>query len=278
MMRAFVQGLAVLVLAGFAFSQAARAGDNPSAAANFTGDIAINYALQTDGSVWPHLYAIKTIDPKTGVFSGTGEFVPDGSYAEIITGKLAGNKISFHVVYTGTNAGYYADAVGTIDQNGRLSGTATSPGQILTWVGVRPQPAVCPPVAAAPAPAAYEYEPVAPAPRSLALAGSYAIDYTLLADGSIWSHRYTIDSMDLATGEFSGIGHGVPDASYVEILTGRLVGNDISFHIFYIGTNAGYFADAVGKIDQYGHLSGTATSPGQSLTFTCTSGQVVQGP
>jgi len=44
--------------------------------------------------------------------------------------------------------------------------------------------------AAAPAPAAYEYEPVAPAPRSLALAGSYAIDYTLLADAEKLRNGY----------------------------------------------------------------------------------------
>lgn len=99
------------------------------------GDIAIDYTL-LGGGVWSHLYTIQTFDAATGAFSGFGHYIPDASYTEIITGSVTGNTVSFHVLYTGTNANYTVDAMGTIDPNGQLTGIAISPGQSFTWIGV----------------------------------------------------------------------------------------------------------------------------------------------
>jgi hypothetical protein len=268
MARTLIRVIIVLALACFAMANVSHAGGNEPRAGTLSGDIAIDYTLLADGSLWKHVYTIDTMNPTTGEFSGTGHYVPDACYVEIITGRLVGAEITFHILYVGSNSGYTVDAVGTLDDNGQLSGTAASPGQAFTWTGSRAHPLFP------------EKQPVAcdDEPPAWTLAGDYAIDYTLLADGSLWKHLYTIDTMNASTGEFSGTGHGVPDASYVEIITGRLVGKDISFHILYVGTNAGYTADAVGTIDDSGQLSGTATSPGQSLAWIGARAAAIQGP
>ena len=75
-------------------------------------------------------------DPVCGVgsaFEGFGIFVPDTLYTWTVTGTVAGNAVSFHILYTGTNAGYYVDAVGTIADDGTMSGTWSNPSQSGTW-------------------------------------------------------------------------------------------------------------------------------------------------
>ncbi len=103
--------------------------------------------------------------------------------------------------------------------------------------------------------------------RPAALPGTVAIDYTLIEDGSIWSHAYKIDKFDPGSGKFSGAGHFIPDPSYTETITGAVVGNFVTFHILYTGTNANYQVDAMGMLDDTGHLRGVAVSVGQSFTW-----------
>ena len=82
----------------------------------------------------PHLINITWQDWLTGAFSGTGYYTEDPTYTWTVTGQVTGDTVAMHILYTGTNAGYYVDAVGTIDSSGHLSGTATdSIGQPFTW-------------------------------------------------------------------------------------------------------------------------------------------------
>lgn len=70
----------------------------------------------------------------TGDFSGTGYYIADPGYTWNISGNTLANAIDFQLLYTGTMAGYTLDAVGTINENGRMSGTATdSLGRTFTW-------------------------------------------------------------------------------------------------------------------------------------------------
>src|SRR5205814_4492030 len=67
-------------------------------------------------------------------FSGTGTYDADPSYTWTVTGTVAGNAVSFHIVYTGTGAGYFVNGSGTIASDGSISGTALdSNGLSLTW-------------------------------------------------------------------------------------------------------------------------------------------------
>lgn len=70
----------------------------------------------------------------TGDFSGTGYYIADPSYTWNITGNTMGNDITFGLLYTGTLAGYTLDATGTINENGRMTGTATDVyARTFTW-------------------------------------------------------------------------------------------------------------------------------------------------
>jgi hypothetical protein len=133
--------IAVFVLSFFVFAGVVSACGKPEPKPNWKpdcgwnvkGDYTIDYTLTNDGT-YSHVYTIDTVNRFTGDFSGTGHYVPDPSYTEVITGKVTGSNIVFHVLYTGSNAGYTVDATGTIADDGTLSGTATGPGQTFTWV------------------------------------------------------------------------------------------------------------------------------------------------
>lgn len=84
-------------------------------------------------------------------------------------------------------------------------------------------------------------------------------------------HTYSITSMNVATGDFSGTGSYNPDPSYTENISGTVSNSNIVFNVLYTGTNAGYTVDATGTISTTGILSGTATSStGQTFTFVST--------
>ena len=132
-MRKFIVPAVCCILASTTFAHTpCRAPARPPALA---GDIAIDYNL-LGGGVWHHIYTIESFDPSTGAFSGTGHIIPDPSFTEIITGTVRGNQVTFHILYTGANPNYTVDAMGTIDDNGHLSGLAVSPGQGFTWTGI----------------------------------------------------------------------------------------------------------------------------------------------
>ena len=81
----------------------------------------ITYTLDNVG--YTHTYTLT--NGNNGAFSGTGSYNPDPSYTEDITGNVTGNAVTFHVLYTGTSAGYTLDATGAVSNTGVISGTAT---------------------------------------------------------------------------------------------------------------------------------------------------------
>ncbi len=59
----------------------------------------------------------------TNGFPGSGTYDPDPNYTWNMTGDITGDNITFNIFYTGTNAGYTLNGVGTIDSDGSISGT-----------------------------------------------------------------------------------------------------------------------------------------------------------
>ncbi len=102
------------------------------------------------------------------------------------------------------------------------------------------------------------------------LTGTYVIDFVL--SGSHYVHTMNVTSMDLTTGNFSGTGFYNLNPSYIWNVTGNVAGDNLAFTIVYTGSNAGYTVNAIGAIAPDGTLSGTAMGPGQSFTWTSTSG------
>lgn len=95
------------------------------------------YALTTalGGSPYYHTMVIDTvtvISPLNVTFSGTGYYDADTSYTWTVTGAIVSGTVSFHIVYTGTNAGYFFDATGSAAS---MSGTGTDSllQAPLTW-------------------------------------------------------------------------------------------------------------------------------------------------
>ena len=94
--------------------------------------------------------------------------------------------------------------------------------------------------------------------------------------GKDYVHTMTIDNFNKDTGEFSGTGFYNPDHSYTWDITGTVVGNTISYHIDYTGSNPTYYVDGTGTISADGlTMSGDATAPGQVATWTATTGTSV---
>jgi hypothetical protein len=98
------------------------------------------YELDTalGGTPYAHTMTVDTVTPistTATLFSGFGDYIADSSYTWTVTGSVTGSAISFHILYTGTGAGYWFDAIGTIAPDGSMSGTGTdSLGQTpLTW-------------------------------------------------------------------------------------------------------------------------------------------------
>lgn len=91
-----------------------------------------NLVFKVGGTDYPHTMTVSSFDSGTGSFFGAGVYDVDGSYTWDVTGSVSGETISFHVVYTGINAGYSFDATGLIVSGGTdLSGTWNSG----TWTG-----------------------------------------------------------------------------------------------------------------------------------------------
>ena len=89
------------------------------------------------GGNYPHHLTVTGINV-TGLnsytFTGTGSYDNDTSYTWNATGSVTGNQLSMHIVYTGTEAGYYLDFTGTINPDGSVTGTSFSDslGRTLT--------------------------------------------------------------------------------------------------------------------------------------------------
>jgi hypothetical protein len=89
--------------------------------------VEIDFGYQ--GGNYPHHLTVDSIQP-TGLgsftFTGHGSYDPDQSYTWNATGSVSGPALSMHIVYTGTQAGYYLDFTGTINSDGSVTGTSFS--------------------------------------------------------------------------------------------------------------------------------------------------------
>ncbi len=78
---------------------------------------------------YTHFYFIDHFDHATGAFSGIGTARGNAGYTETITGTLSAlGRLTWHVVYTGINAGYAADLTATRQPDGTFAGTITATG------------------------------------------------------------------------------------------------------------------------------------------------------
>ena len=84
----------------------------------------------------------------------------------------------------------------------------------------------------------------------------------------MWSHAMTITSFAAASGAFTGTGTSTAYPDTVWSVSGILSGGRLTYTIVYTGANAGYTVNGSGTIAADGWLSGTATGPGQSFTWT----------
>ena len=85
------------------------------------------YTLTTfvGGAPYHHSMTIDTVKvstPTNVTFSGTGFYIADPSYTWTVTGSIVDGVVAFHILYTGTQAGYFFDATG---QAADMGGTAT---------------------------------------------------------------------------------------------------------------------------------------------------------
>jgi len=109
-------------------------------------DITGTWALDFNIGGGDYLHTmIDTMDVSTGAFSGTGTYNPNpAAYTWVVTGHVVGDKVDFHILYTGTgNPGYTVDAVGTIASDG-LSMSGEWAGGAGTWTATgTATPVVC---------------------------------------------------------------------------------------------------------------------------------------
>jgi hypothetical protein len=99
--------------------------------------VAGTYTLTTalGGTPYAHSMTIDTVSVETPtrvLFSGSGYYIADPAYTWTVSGSIIEGVVAFHILYTGTLAGYTFDAIGSA---ATMSGTGTdSLGQApLTW-------------------------------------------------------------------------------------------------------------------------------------------------
>lgn len=98
------------------------------------GNYTINFHCLTGCSGdYPHAMNVASENLTNGDFAGYGNYIPDTSYTWSMTGNTSGDSLTFTIVYTATAAGSTYTLVGTIDENGAMSGTASGMGQTFTW-------------------------------------------------------------------------------------------------------------------------------------------------
>lgn len=91
----------------------------------------------TFAGTYAHTMKITRVIPlsnDTTRFIGFGHYTTDPSYTWVISGTVHRNMISFHILYTGTNRGYWINGHGLIAGNGLVTGTSvTSAHQTLAF-------------------------------------------------------------------------------------------------------------------------------------------------
>ncbi|HSX46171.1 MAG TPA: hypothetical protein VLG27_04195, partial [Candidatus Saccharimonadia bacterium] len=104
--------------------------------------------------------------------------------------------------------------------------------------------------------------------------GSYTVDFTCTSGcAGTYEHSMDITHFNSSNGNLSGTGHYNADPSITWDLTGSLTDSNVTLHILYTGSNAGYTVDATGTVANDGTMSGTASSnASQAFTWKTTAG------
>lgn len=99
--------------------------------------VAGTYALTATVDSVPYVHSmtidtVTVITPTNATFSGTGFYIADPAYTWTVTGSIVNGVVAFHILYTGTLAGYYFDGTGLAAD---MSGSATDSllRQGMTW-------------------------------------------------------------------------------------------------------------------------------------------------
>ncbi len=102
---------------------------------DLTGTYGIDYVCTSGCSgTYSHTLIVTAMDLVSGDFSGNGFYNSNPGYTWTAAGNVNGSDFTMNLVYTGINAGYTVDLVGTIAGDGSLSGTAvSSSGQTFTF-------------------------------------------------------------------------------------------------------------------------------------------------
>ncbi len=115
------------------------------------------------------------------------------------------------------------------------------------------------------------------------LKGTYTIPFTCVTgcpSPPDYPYSVTIATTSDATGAVTGTGYYIPTGAagaYTVTITGQVTGWDVTLNFTYDGSaNAGYNPWVlIGKIDQYGGMSGDASDgDGRTFTWLTTSGSV----
>jgi len=99
---------------------------------DLTGDYTIDFVCTSGCSgTYTHEMNITTMDTVTGYFEGTGNYHP-GTPTWTVVGNVSDDTVTFTINYDSSS--YAVDVVGTLINDGAMSGTATGPGsQEFTW-------------------------------------------------------------------------------------------------------------------------------------------------
>ena len=101
------------------------------------------------------------------------------------------------------------------------------------------------------------------------LTGSYLLKFTCTSGCSgVFEHTKNITTVDDDTGNYLGSGFYNLNPAVTWNLNGNLSGSAVNFTIIYTGLNPGYTINATGIVHFDGSMSGTATGPGQTFTWT----------
>jgi len=133
---AIILSVSLLIVAGFVQAKVGRvSGPSVSGPWDLKGDYVIDFTCTSGCSgVYTHTMDIDLMNVASSTFSGTGYYNPDHSYTWNVTGSVNDSNVAFHILYTGSNAGYTVDLTGLIAADGTMSGTATSSiNQTFTW-------------------------------------------------------------------------------------------------------------------------------------------------
>jgi len=110
--------LTIVALAVFIFSAAAASAAIKTVPGDWQIEGQHSIVFTCGGGQYPHTL--------TDGFPGSGMYDANNSYTWDMTGSITGDTIDFKILYTGINAGYTLNGVGTISPDGSISGTTDS--------------------------------------------------------------------------------------------------------------------------------------------------------